>query len=759
MNLMSRSGSILSSGDPVAGRTPMPGAPLPRPARMFLEQLVQIQLLDSAAVSLFLQQYHDRLTAFLDLEMLGDALVDSGLLTTYQLNRIRAGTTHGLVLGSYRVRDRLGGGSVGVVFLGEHVLLRRRVAIKVVPVDDHFPIAILDRFHSEMRVLAEMHHPHVVLAFDAGRLLAPAPKMPALHYLVMELLPGGDLEQFVDRKGPAPVPRACEWIHQAASGLQEAHDLHLIHRDLKPSNMLLTADDRVKLVDFGLARQFTSNRTDPRALLGSLDFMAPEQSIDASAVGTAADIYGLGATLFWLLTGDPPYPSDSSVAKALYQLQFTRPRRIRQLNADLPQELDDLVDRMLARDPAMRPSSPLAIMPILARFANVPEPIKAISEQRPLLADTSPKEPAANSWSVLVVGSQDAEGEPIDAVLQEVGCECEWVDSIAEAWKRLGDREFDAILLNPSCQTTDGLDFVERLRSEEKSKDIKVIVLGPDSEDAVAEALLHGADDFLPTPLNLTALAAKLQQHLRARQTVQRTERYVDQLLLINQQLHGTLAARNADVRKTQDALIFAMSRLAELRDGEGGGHLRRVTQYAMCLARSLQSDSTWKSILDDAFLLQLERCTPLHDIGKLALPDQVMLKPSHLTLDERRIMQQHTLIGSAMLDAIAGQYGESLDFLGMARAIVRHHHERFDGQGYPDGLREDEIPAAARLVALADVYDALRRKRPHKPALSHTRAADTILREMAAAFDPAVLRAFAACHERFQRIFLAVVS
>jgi putative two-component system response regulator len=140
-------------------------------------------------------------------------------------------------------------------------------------------------------------------------------------------------------------------------------------------------------------------------------------------------------------------------------------------------------------------------------------------------------------------------------------------------------------------------------------------------------------------------------------------------------------------------------------------------------------------------------------------LPDQILLKPSSLTPDERRIMQQHTVIGSNMLEAIGNEYGESLDFLGVARSIVRHHHERFDGQGYPDGLREDEIPAAARLVSLSDVYDALRRKRPHKPALSHTRAADTILREMAAAFDPAVLRAFAACHERFQRIFLAVVS
>src|SRR5439155_2677727 len=131
----------------------------------------------------------------------------------------------------------------------------------------------------------------------------PAPRQPALHYLVMELVPGGDLENHVCKHGVAPIARACEWARQAASGLQEAHDHHLIHRDLKPSNLLLTADGQVKLVDFGLARQFHSNLTDPSCLLGSVEFMAPEQSIDPSAVEGKADIYGLGATLFWMITG------------------------------------------------------------------------------------------------------------------------------------------------------------------------------------------------------------------------------------------------------------------------------------------------------------------------------------------------------------------------------------------------------------------------------------------------------------------------
>jgi serine/threonine protein kinase len=261
---------------------------LPRSGRSFLDQLIQHRLLDPSRVPAFLQQYRDRLDDLNDPAVIGEALVQVGLLTEYQLSRILAGTTHGLVLGPYRVLDRLGGGSVGVVFLGEHIFLRRRVAIKVVPVDDGFPPAVLERFYSEMRVLADLRHPHIVLAFDAGRLTAPAPNLPSLHYLVMEHVPGGDLEDYINRHGPIPIPRACEWMRQAASGLQAAHDRHLIHRDLKPSNLLRTAEDQIKLVDFGLARQFYSNRTDPRALLGSIEFMAPEQSVDPTRSSRAS---------------------------------------------------------------------------------------------------------------------------------------------------------------------------------------------------------------------------------------------------------------------------------------------------------------------------------------------------------------------------------------------------------------------------------------------------------------------------------------
>src|SRR5437868_5983785 len=216
-----------------------------------------------------------------------------------------------------------------------------------------------------MRGLADLHHPNIVLAYDAGHLAGAGPNMPTMLYFVMELISGGDLEQYVIDHGPLSIPQACEWIRQAACGLQEAHDRHLIHRDLKPSNLLLSDQGQIKLVDFGLARQFCSRLTDPRALLGTLEYMAPEQSFDPSAVEAPADIYGLGATLFGLLTGEPPYPAVRSVAEALRLLQHGEPRRLRTLRPDAPPEPDALIDQMLQRDACKRPALPITIMNVL----------------------------------------------------------------------------------------------------------------------------------------------------------------------------------------------------------------------------------------------------------------------------------------------------------------------------------------------------------------------------------------------------------
>src|SRR5262249_54916481 len=223
-----------------------------------------------------------------------------------------------------------------------------------------------------------------------------------------------------------------------------------------------------------------------------------------------------------------------------------------------------------------------------------------------------------------------------------------------------------------------------------------------------------------------------------------------EQHRLANRQLELSLEASKADVRQAHDALLFTMAKMAESRDGETAGHLRRLQRYVRVLAEQAARQRPWMGLVDARFLQQLERCVPSHDTGKLGRPDDVLLKPAALSAAERALVEQHPLIGDRILEALGREHGEALDFLSMARDIVRSHHERYDGRGYPDRLPGDAIPPAARLVAVADVYDALRRERLHKPAMGHAGAVGVILKGPPRQFDPAPLKAFEACPRPF---------
>jgi cyclic di-GMP phosphodiesterase len=410
-------------------------------------------------------------------------------------------------------------------------------------------------------------------------------------------------------------------------------------------------------------------------------------------------------------------------------------------------------------------------MPVLARFTT---PTAAYWEIDPatdvgqvvedtvapaISADAPAPRPRDPVWRVLIAGGHPDLRKQIRETLEVVGCRCGEARTGTEALTALSAEPYGAVVLDAGLLKPAAAAVCQTLRSSPPRPHVKIVLHGPNGPAAFAEALLLGADDFLAAPLDLTSLAAKVQYALRLKDAQDRADRFGGHLLHINRQLQKSLRARTADVRHAQDAVLFAMAKLAESRDGETAGHLRRLQQYTAALVGQLRSETTWERLLDDAFLRQLDKCVPLHDIGKLALPDVVLLKPGPLGPEERKIIQSHSVIGSAIVEAVGKEYGEAMTYLGMARAVVRHHHERWDGAGYPDRLAGDAIPPAARLTALADVYDALRRKRPHKPAFSHARAVECILKEMDGAFDPAVLRAFEVCQDRFQRIFLSVTS
>ncbi|MBN2309248.1 MAG: HD domain-containing protein [Candidatus Hydrogenedentes bacterium] len=224
------------------------------------------------------------------------------------------------------------------------------------------------------------------------------------------------------------------------------------------------------------------------------------------------------------------------------------------------------------------------------------------------------------------------------------------------------------------------------------------------------------------------------------------------ELRVLNQGLERLVEERTHELRETQDVTILSLAGLAETRDPETGQHLQRTREYVRVLAEALRSHPRFEDVLDDQVIEHLYKSVPLHDIGKVGVPDAILRKPGPLTDEEREIMRQHTVFGGDALRSAEERLGFD-SFLGVARDIAYHHHERWDGAGYPNGLKGDAIPWPARLMALADVYDALMSARYYKEAFGHPKTRALILQERGAHFDPDVVDAFLAREEEFEAI------
>ena len=222
--------------------------------------------------------------------------------------------------------------------------------------------------------------------------------------------------------------------------------------------------------------------------------------------------------------------------------------------------------------------------------------------------------------------------------------------------------------------------------------------------------------------------------------------RYDNRVAKINESLEDTVTERTQALRKTRDAVVFGLAKLAESRDNDTGQHLDRIQLYVTILADEL---SKFQPRMGATYIQNLILASSLHDIGKVGVPDQILLKPGRFTAEEREVMETHALIGGDCLTAISEQLGDD-DFLELSREIAYSHHEKWDGTGYPHGLQGESIPLAGRIVALADVYDALRSRRPYKEPMSHEKAKAIILEGNGAHFDPDVVAAFLACEALF---------
>jgi response regulator RpfG family c-di-GMP phosphodiesterase/serine/threonine protein kinase len=707
------------------------------------------------------QAVRTRLEDTTDRNLLLPRLVEARLLTQYQADRIAAGTTRGLVLGNYRVLNRLGAGGMGVVFLAEHVNLRRMVAIKVLPMSASTEgNELLSRFFNEIRMIAQLQHPNIVWAIDTGELPASDPDSPTLYYHVMEYVPGKDLEELVRLQGPYSVSRACDLIYQVASALAEAEKHHLVHRDIKPSNIMVTAEGQAKLLDFGLARTLDHRQTQPGVVLGSIDYVAPEQVLDASAVDTRADIYSLGGTLFWCLTGKVPFPSDASLAQILRRRTEQPPPSIRAIRPELSKEINDLIVRMMATRAEDRYPSPTAVMRTLlpflrsdsGEFCYLPRK-NAGGPQSEVEIQQSPED--ATGQRVLLVDDEEGIRTLSRTVLEAQGIVCGEASSGPEALAAIRARPYDVILLDVDMPEMSGREVLRQVRDAPPVPNLKVIMAsGRASSDEMSAMILAGADDFVSKPFSMMQLHARVKGALRLKSSQDRSDVLMRQLHAENARTEQNLQARDSDLVDARNAMVLALAELVAYRGAETSAHLQRMQSYVRAFAEELARLPGLAGQLEPPFIHMLEGAVPLHDIGMIGLPERILVKPGKLDPDEWIIMQSHTTIASDIFQKVARKHHFSAAFLQMVIEITRHHHERWDGRGYPDRLGGSDIPLAARIVAVADVYDALRSRRPHKPALSHTAAVQVMTEVSAGHFDPELLQAFHQGHEQFARIF-----
>lgn len=305
----------------------------------------------------------------------------------------------------------------------------------------------------------------------------------------------------------------------------------------------------------------------------------------------------------------------------------------------------------------------------------------------------------------------------------------------------------DLILLDVMMPDMDGYEVCRRLKADPATHGIPVIFLTARGEAADQyRGLELGAVDYIIKPISPPIVEARLRNHLRLKAAA-------DALRDHNTLLESEVAQRTEDLERLQDVTILMLASLAETRDNETGNHLLRTQNYVRTLAEHMARNPRFASVLTARNIDLLFKSAPLHDIGKVGVPDSILLKPGKLDPAEWEIMKTHTTLGR---DAIAGaerRLGKDVPFLRFAKEIAYSHQEKWDGSGYPQGLVGEAIPLSARLMAVADVYDALISRRVYKPAFTHEESVDIIARGSGTHFDPEVCSAFMQIHPRFREI------
>lgn len=332
---------------------------------------------------------------------------------------------------------------------------------------------------------------------------------------------------------------------------------------------------------------------------------------------------------------------------------------------------------------------------------------------------------------ILIVNDNDTNLKILKLILSKTNYEIKTANTAEMAIGKLSS-DFDVIILDTNLPDKNGVEVCEEIRKTEKHKNTPIILISSNTNtDFIVKGLAAGANDYMPLPFKADDVLTRISN------------------LIITKEKSKNV---NQELSESQLETIFSLAKTAQSKDDDKGKHVERVKRYSVVLAEELRKP-VYKTDIDDEFVKNLELASPLHDIGKVGISNEIILKPEKLNEKEFEEMKKHTLIGYNTLKEINEKFKNN-KFIKMAMEIARSHHERHDGKGYPDGLKKYDIPLAARIVSVADVYDALRMQKSYKDSLSHEKSFEVIKGGRDLQFDYIVVKALKKVHHKMNDIW-----
>lgn len=308
------------------------------------------------------------------------------------------------------------------------------------------------------------------------------------------------------------------------------------------------------------------------------------------------------------------------------------------------------------------------------------------------------------------------------------------------------------VLLDIDMPEMNGYEVCKQFKSQAKLKDIPILFISAlsDTDDKV-RALKCGGVDYITKPFQMEEVYARVDTHLQLYNAQKVTQQF-------NDLLKAKVAEQVEEINNSQLAMIFALAKLSHTRDDDTGLHLERVQYLCKLLASVLAEKPAYRHAITNKFIATIFHASPLHDLGKVGISDAILLKPDGLTEKEFEIMKTHTTIGAETLESVHKQYPKN-EFIKMGIEISKYHHEKWDGSGYPEGLCGESIPLSARIMALVDVYEALRARRPYKEPFSHEKSRAIVIKGSGRHFDPSIVQGFHDIEDEFEKYYTSMMD